>query len=95
MLKISIIEGHHVAQSRMTKNGARHYQDAYVDLGGAFPQHIQIPLGSPTEAKPVGDYFLSPLSFEVGQYKDLKINPFNLHLVAESAATTSAAKKAS
>ncbi|MAR92173.1 MAG: hypothetical protein CML06_15030 [Pseudomonadales bacterium] len=81
MLKISIIEGHNQPQSRSTKNGIRYYQEAYVHLGGAFPQQIEVPLKSPVDAKPMGDYTLDLSTFQVGRFKNLELNPFELRLV--------------
>ena len=81
MLQISIIEGHHQALSRSTKNGTRYYQKAYAHMGGAFPQEIEIPLRSPAEAYPVGDFSLSVSTFQVGKYKNLELNPFEVLLV--------------
>lgn len=81
MLKIKIIEGHHQPQSRNTKNGVRYYQNAYADLGGAFPQHIEVPLRNPVDAKPVGEYTIELSSFQVGRFKNLELNPFELNLV--------------
>lgn len=80
MLKISIIEGHHQPQSRTTKNGQRFYQEAYAHMGGAFPHQIEVPLRSPADARAVGDYELSLSAFQVGRYKNLEINPFELPL---------------
>ena len=81
MLKISIIDGHHQPQSRPTKSGMRHYQEAYAHMSGVYPQQIEIPLKNPSEAKPVGDYTLDLSSFQVGRYKNLELNPFELQLV--------------
>ena len=81
MLKISIIDGHHQPQSRNTKNGVRYYQDAYAHLGGAFPQQIEIPLKNPADAKPIGDYTIDLSTFQVGRFKNLELNPFELRLV--------------
>ncbi len=81
MLKISIIEGHHQPQSRSTKNGVRYFQEAYAHLGGAFPQQIEIPLKNPTDAKPVGDYTLDLTTFQVGRFKNLELNPFEVRLI--------------
>lgn len=80
MLNISIIDGHHQAQSRSTKNGIRYFQEAYAHLGGAFPQQIEIPLKNPTDAKPVGDYTIDVSTFQVGRFKNLELNPFELRL---------------
>lgn len=81
MLKISIIDGHHQAQSRSTKNGVRYFQEAYAHLGGAFPQQIEVPLKNPAEAKPVGEYSLDLSAFQVGRFKNLELNPFELKLI--------------
>ncbi|WP_018414800.1 single-stranded DNA-binding protein [Teredinibacter turnerae] len=81
MLKISIIEGHHQPQSRTTKNGMRYYQEGYAHMGGAFPQQIEIPLRNPAEANPVGEYTLDISTFQVGRFKNLELNPFELRLV--------------
>jgi len=80
MLKVSIIDGHHQAQSRTTKNGLRYFQEAYVHMGGAFPQQIEVPLREPTEAKPIGDYTIDLSAFQVGRFKNLELNPFSLPL---------------
>ena len=81
MLKISIIEGHNLPQSRNTKNGLRYFQQAYAHMGGAYPQEIEIPLQAPTDAKPVGEYELALSAFRVGRFKNLELNPFDLPLV--------------
>lgn len=80
MLNISIIDGHHQAQSRNTKNGIRYFQEAYAHLGGAFPQQIEIPLRNPADAKPIGEYTLDVSTFQVGRFKNLELNPFELRL---------------
>ncbi|CAA0100641.1 Uncharacterised protein [BD1-7 clade bacterium] len=80
MLKVSIIDGHHQPQSRNTQKGVRYFQNAYVDLGGAYPQHIELPIKAPSEAHPIGDYNVSISSFQVGRYKNLELNPFELSL---------------
>ena len=81
MLKISIIDGHNQAQSYTTKNGIRYFQEAYAYLGGAFPQQITVPLKAPADAKPIGDYSLDLSNFQVGKYKNLELNPFDLTLI--------------
>lgn len=81
MLKISIIEGHNQPQSRITKNGVRYFQEAYAHMGGVYPQQIEIPLRNPAEANPIGDYTLDVSTFQVGRYKNLELNPFELRLV--------------
>jgi hypothetical protein len=81
MLKISVIDGHHLVQQRQTKNGVRYFQEAYAHLGGAFPQQIEIPLRDPADAKPIGDYTLDLSTFQVGRFKNLELNPFELKLV--------------
>jgi Helix-destabilising protein len=80
MLKISIIEGHHLPQSRNTKNGVRYFQNAYAHMGGAFPQQIEIPLKSPADAFHIGDYTLELSCFQVGKFKNLELNPFEVRL---------------
>jgi len=84
MLKVSIIEGHHQPQSRNTQKGVRYFQNAYAHMGGAFPQQIEIPLRNPTDAYPIGDFTLELSSFQVGKFKNLELNPFDLRLVAFS-----------
>lgn len=81
MLKITVIEGHHLPQSRSTKNGLRYFQEAYAYLGGVYPQQIEIPLRTPADAYPVGDYTLDISAFKVGRFKNLELNPFELRLV--------------
>lgn len=81
MLKISIIQGHNEPKSRSTKNGVRYYQEAYVHLGGAFPQKIEVPLKSPVDANPVGEYTLDLSAFQIGRFKNLELNPFDLRLI--------------
>lgn len=80
MLKIEIVNGHHQAKSRNTKSGVRYYQEAYAYMGGAFPQQIEIPIRSPAEALPVGEYTLDLENFQVGRFKNLELNPFELKL---------------
>lgn len=84
MLKISIIDGHHQAQSRTIKDGVRYFQEAYAHLGGAYPQQIQISLKAPMDAKPVGEYSLDISNFQVGRFKNLELNPFELKLMPVS-----------
>lgn len=101
MLKISIIYGHHLPQTRTTKSGIRYYQLAYMHNGGAFPTEIEIPLKNPSDANPIGDYTLDLSNFQVGRYKNLELNPFELNLKVLSVSQTSqpvsqaAVKKAS
>ncbi len=78
MLKISIIEGHHLPQTRNTSKGLRYYQNAYAHLGGAFPQQIEVPLKSPVESFSVGDYTLDLSCFQVGKFKNLELSPFEI-----------------
>lgn len=80
MLKISIIDGHHLAQSRTTQKGIRYFQNAYAHMGGAFPQQIEIPLKSPVDSFSVGDYTLDLSCFQVGKFKNLELNPFEVRL---------------
>jgi hypothetical protein len=80
MLKISIIEGHNLPQTRNTKNGMRYFQNAYAHLGGAFPQQIELPLKSPVDAFPVGDFTLDLSCFQIGKFKNLELNPFEVRL---------------
>lgn len=80
MLKISIIEGHNQPQSRTTQKGIRYYQEAYVHLGGAYPEQIEIPLRNASDARPVGEYELEVSTFRVGRYRNLEINPFELNI---------------
>ena len=80
MFKISVVDGHHQPQTRPTKNGLRHFQTAYAHLGGAFPAEIEIPLRGPADAKPVGDYTLDLSTYQVGRFKNLELNPFELKL---------------
>jgi len=82
MVKVSIVDGHHLPQSRTTQKGVRYFQSAYVHLGGAYPGEIEVPLKNPAEAFPVGDYTVSLASFQIGKYKNLELNPFELRLVA-------------
>lgn len=89
-MKISIVQGHHLPESRTTKVGLMWSQRAYAHLGGAFPAEIKVSLQSPQDAYPVGEYELSDESFGVGQYGDLEINRFNFKLVPASAALKSA-----
>ena len=81
MLKVSIIEGHHQPQSRSTKNGTRYFQEGYAHLGGAYPAQIEIPLRNPADAHPVGEYTIDLSTFQVGRFKNLELNPFELRLV--------------
>jgi hypothetical protein len=80
MLKISIIDGHHLPQSRPTQKGVRYYQNAYAHMGGAFPQQIEIPLRNPVDAFSIGDYTLDLSCFQVGKFKNLELNPFEVRL---------------
>lgn len=80
MLKISIIDGHNQPQSRNTKTGVRYYQEAYAHLGGAYPHQIEVPLKTPAEAYPIGDYSLDHSNFQVGKYKNLELNPFEFRI---------------
>lgn len=95
MVKVSIILNHHFPQSRNTTNGVRYYQAAYVHLGGAFPHEIEIPLKTPADAFPVGDYEVGVGSFRVGKYKGLELNPFELKLEIIKSGNSSALAKAS
>ena len=80
MLKISIIEGHHLPQTRNTSKGVRYYQNAYAHLGGAFPQQIEVPLKNPVDAFSTGEYTLELSCFQVGKFKNLELNPFEVRL---------------
>lgn len=92
MLKISIIDSHHTAQSRNTKNGVRYFQNAYAHMGGAFPQQIEVPLKNPSDAFSIGDYSLELSCFQVGKYKNLELNPFELRLISIARPMASMAK---
>lgn len=93
MLKISIIEGHHLPQTRNTSKGLRYYQNAYAHLGGAFPQQIEVPLKNPVDAFPVGDYTLELSCFQVGKFKNLELNPFEVRLKPSENLARPAAQK--
>lgn len=80
MVRVSIVQNHHFPQSRNTTKGVRYFQSAYVHLGGAYPHEIEIPLKTPADAFPVGDYEVSMGSFRVGKFKNLELNPFELRL---------------
>ncbi|RYY01597.1 MAG: hypothetical protein EOO53_17495 [Gammaproteobacteria bacterium] len=82
MIKISIIDGHNLPQSRSTQKGVRYFQVAYAHLGGAYPGQIEIPLKNPGEAFAIGDYTVCLTSFQIGKYKNLELNPFELRLVS-------------
>lgn len=82
MVKVSIIDGHNMPQSRNTQKGVRYFQSAYVHLGGAFPHQIEIPLKNPSDSFSIGDYTVDLCSFQVGKYKNLELNPFELRLIA-------------
>lgn len=84
MLKVSIIDGHHMPQSRNTQKGVRYFQNAYAHMGGAFPQQIEIPLRNPSDAYAVGEFTLDLSCFQVGKFKNLELNPFELRLVPAS-----------
>lgn len=82
MIKISIVEGRHQAQSRQTKSGTvRYFQEAYVDLGGLYPEQIELPLRAPVDAKQAGKYTLDVSNFRVGKFKNLELNPFEIRLI--------------
>lgn len=82
-MKIEIIKGHEQANSRTNNDTGKvsWSQDAYIHLGGAFPQKFTIPLESAAHAYPVGHYTLSLESFKVNQYGGLEINRWGMGLV--------------
>ncbi|WP_051219594.1 single-stranded DNA-binding protein [Oceanobacter kriegii] len=81
MIRIEVLQGHHLPQQRPTKNGIRYYQLAYAHLGGAFPVEIQIPLRGVQDAYPVGLYEPDLPAFQVSRWGNLELNPFELPLV--------------
>ena len=93
MLKISIIDGHHSPQSRTTQKGIRYFQNAYAHMCGAFPQQIEIPLRNPVDAFQVGDYTLDLSCFQVGKFKNLELNPFEVRLKPTENTMRQAAQK--
>jgi len=76
---VEVLEGHNAPVMR--ENGGKQYfkQKAYVSLGGAYPQEIQIPVPTAGDAKHVGKYVIEPGAFRVGKYGDLEINNFDLY----------------
>ena len=82
MIKISILENRSQPKTRTTQNGIRHFQEAYVQLSGFYPEQIEIPLKSPADAYAVGDYQLDLSVFRVGKFRNLEINPFELKLIS-------------
>lgn len=87
MLKVQIVEGHHEVQSRSGKPDSDgvvkkyFHQFGYAHLPDSmYPQKIKVPIDTPAEAYPVGEYFLSNKSFQVGRFDSLEINGFNLVL---------------
>jgi len=84
-IQVDIIQGTNDVISRTVtdKNGQQKQyfnQFGYVYLGDAFPVKIKIPLESPAQAYPVGEYELNIRSLRVGRFDALEIDDYNIKL---------------
>lgn len=78
---IEILDGYQLPESKTTRDGKPYtVQKAFVNLGGAFPQEIELRIESPAHAYAIGKYTLALESFRVNQYKKLEISPFQMSL---------------
>lgn len=99
MLKIEIVAGANEVESRNVTDKqtgaikAFYNQYGYAHLGGAYPVKMKIPLSSPVDAYPVGEYQLDLSSFRIGRFDALEINPFNIKLTPLKGASFLADKK--
>lgn len=89
-MKISIVSGFENVISSVRGEKTYHEQQAYADLGQAYPVPFKITLESPNQAYGIGDYELDPASFRVNQYGSLEINRFGFKLKKLSAASKAA-----
>ena len=82
MLKIEILKGHEYPESRARRDNQEltWSQKGFAHLGGAFPVEIKIPLENATKAYSVGVYEVDVKSFRVGQYGNLELSRWELHL---------------
>lgn len=91
MLDVKIIQGTNDVHSRTVTNKdtgvitTYYNQFGYVDLHEAFPIKFKIPVESPAQAYPVGDYKLAISSFRVGRFDSLEIDPYKIKLVSAQA----------
>ena len=89
MLKIEILKGHEQPESRTRRdsNEISWSQKGFAHLGGAFPVEIKIPLQNASHAYSVGLYDIDTKSFRVGQYGNLELSRWELHLVRDNSNT--------
>lgn len=75
-LTFEIVSGHNEPKPMNDKNTGQvrfYRQHAFADLGGPFPEKIQIQV---TEPLAPGRY-VGTVPFEVGKYDALEVSPFN------------------
>ena len=89
---VEILKDFHLPETKTTRDGSKSYtvQKAFVHLGGAFPQEIELNLESPAHAYALGKYTLDQGSFRVNQYKQLEINRYGMKLIPVSNALSKA-----
>jgi hypothetical protein len=87
---IQIVKGHEAPEKRVFKNKetgderVTWSQKAYMHNGGAFPQEFKIEHKELSDVLEVGDYNISPESYQANKYGKLELNPFELRLVKVS-----------
>lgn len=96
-MKIEIIQGYDQVQSRVVpmKDGTKRemfHQSAYMHQGGAFPVMFNVPIDSPNDAYPVGEYRISASSYKLNNYNNLELDKYNL--VLESVQSIKSVKSA-
>ncbi len=80
MLTVEVIPNFSAVQSRTDDSGrARHKQVVFVNVGGAYPLQVTVPVDTPHGYLP-GTYKMAAESFRVGKYGDLEINNYGVVL---------------
>jgi hypothetical protein len=78
---VEILKDYHLPETKLTRDDKPYtVQKAFVHLGGAFPQEIEIRVESAAHAYGIGKYSISMDSFQVNQYRKLEINNYRMRL---------------
>ncbi len=78
-MKIKIIEGHHIPESRINGSNTFWSQKMYAENGGPYPVECKLSIPDMSKAKPPGEYEISPSAYQAGKFGDLELNRFDLH----------------
>lgn len=78
---VEILKDYHLPITKLTRDNKPYtVQKAFVYLGGAFPQEIEIRVESAAHAYSVGKYTVAVESFQVNQYRKLELNNYRMRL---------------